>query len=216
MHAERPDEVALHKPERLGQEQRARRLGGDPIDDLAPELDRYRRIELPLRHRVLGSRRDGPAAARQWMPEPLDVALGEDHRGVEADDRELPGDVEDRLDHRFADVGAEVVELGRVVPGEARPVVAVIDVALRAGRAVGALEDDRGVRPVPVVVLEDDGDPLVPGQVGAAEAVRREGRRRQAEEPIGVLDDPAGVDAHVVGDHVAGEADPPGCRPLPE
>ena len=38
VHAEGPDEVALEQPERLGEEQRPGRLGGDPVDDLAPEL----------------------------------------------------------------------------------------------------------------------------------------------------------------------------------
>ena len=39
VHAERPDEVALEQPERLGQQERVGHLGGDPVDDLAPELD---------------------------------------------------------------------------------------------------------------------------------------------------------------------------------
>ena len=49
VHAERPDEVALEQPERLGQQERAGDLGGDPVDDLAPELDRHPRVELGLR-----------------------------------------------------------------------------------------------------------------------------------------------------------------------
>ena len=216
MHAQRPDEVALHEPERLGQEQRARCLDGDPVDDLAPELDRDGGVERPLGHRVLGARRDPAPGARQRMPQPLDVSLGEDHRRVEADDRELAGDVEDRLDDRLADVGPQVVELGGVVPREARAVVAVVDEPLVAGRAVHPLEHDRRVRPVPVMVLEEDRDPVVPGQVRATERVGRIRRRPELEEPVRVLDDPAGVDAHVVRDHVAGEPDATIPRPCPE
>ena len=55
-------------------------------------------------------------------------------------------------------VAGEEVELGRVVPREARAVVAVVDVSLVAGLAVEALEDDRRVAVVPVVVLEHDPD----------------------------------------------------------
>ena len=50
---------------------------------------------------------------------------------------------------------------------------------------VEPLEDDRGVAVVPVVVLEDDADPLVGREVGAAERVRRVGRLRQRQEPSG-------------------------------
>ena len=109
------------------------------------------------------SARDGiaPAVPGLRPPQALDVLLGEDHRRVEADDRELAGDVEDRLDDLLADRGVEEVQLGGVVPREARAVVAVIDVALVAGLPVEALEDDRRVGVVPVVVLEDDPDPRV-------------------------------------------------------
>ena len=74
------------------------------------------------------------------------MSLGEDHRSVEADDREAPGDLEDLADDRLAHVGTEIVELRGVVPREARAVVAVIDVARLAGRAVDAPERDRGIR----------------------------------------------------------------------
>ena len=43
--------------------------------------------------RATGCRRRRPGSR---PPQPLDVLLGEDHRGVEADDREAPRDVEDR------------------------------------------------------------------------------------------------------------------------
>ena len=68
--------------------------------------------------------------------------------------------------------GVEEVELRGVVPREARAVVAVVDVANVAGPAVDALEDDRRVAVVPVVVLEDDPDPRVGRQVRPVERVR--------------------------------------------
>jgi hypothetical protein len=94
---------------------------------------------------VLGAAGDRAALARLRIPQSLDVASGQRHRGVEADDRELAGDVEDGLDDGLADLGFEEVQLGGVVPGHARAVVAVVDVARVAGELVGALEDDCGV-----------------------------------------------------------------------
>ncbi len=176
---EGPHEVALEQPEGLGQQERARDLGRDPIDDLAPELDRHPGVELGLGDRVLGARRDAAAGSRLGPPQPLDVLLGQDHRGVEADDREAPGDLEDRPDDLLADRRIEEVELGRVVPREARAVVAVVDVADVAAPAVEALEHDRRVAVVPVVVLEHDPDPLVGRQVRRRRTCRR-GRAARA------------------------------------
>ena len=88
VHAERADEVAFEQPEGLGEQERAGNFGGDAVDDLAPELMRHQRVELLLRHGVFGARRDGTAGAGQREPEALDVALGEHHGGIEADDRE--------------------------------------------------------------------------------------------------------------------------------
>ena len=144
------------------------------------------------------------------------MPLREDHRGVEADHREAPGDLEDRLDDGLADVGLEVVELGGVVPREARPVVAVVDVAPLARRPVAPLEHDGGVGVVPVVVLEADLDPIVVGQVVAGERVGGERRLGDRDEPLGVIDHPARVDPHVVGDHVAREPDAAGRGPVAE
>ena len=161
MHAEGSNEVALEQPEGLGEQEGAGRFRGDAVDDLPPELVGHQPVEIGLAHRVLGAGRNAARAARRRPPQPLDVLLREHHRGVEADDRELPGDVEDRLDDGLPNLGLEVVELGGVVPGKARPVVAVVDVALVAGPAVHALEDHSGVRAVPVMVLEEDPDSLV-------------------------------------------------------
>ena len=178
VHAQRAHEVALQQPEGLRQQQRVGRLGGDPVDDLAPELGGHAASKLLGRQGGARTRRDARLVAGQRVPEPLDVAPREHHGGVEADDREAPGDVEDLPDDRLADVGLQVVELRGVVPGEARAVVAVIDVARLAARAVDALEDDGGVGRVPVVVLELDDDALVGREVRAREGVGLEGRMR--------------------------------------
>ncbi len=214
VHAQGADEVALEQPERLGQQERAGDLGRHSIHDLAPELDRHARVELGPGDGVLGARRDAAAASRFRPPQPLDVLPGEDHRGVEADDREAPGNVEDGPDDLLANGRVEEVELRRVVPWEARPVVAVVDIADVAAPAVEPLEHDCRVAVVPVVVLEHDPDPLVRRQVRATERVGGVGRLGQRQEPLGMLDDPARIDAHVVGDHVAGEPDAACRRPV--
>jgi hypothetical protein len=110
---------------------------------------------------MFGPRRDPRACPGLRPPKALDVFLGQDHRGIETDDRETSGDVEDRPDHLLSDRWVEEVELCRVVPGKARPIVPVIDVADVAGLAIEALEHDRSVGVVPVVVLQHDPDPIV-------------------------------------------------------
>ena len=68
-------------------------------------------------------------------------------------------------------------------------------------------EGDGGVGLVVVVVVDLDLDARVGGEVGAVEAVGGEGALPAMDEPVGMLDDPGRVDAHVVGHHVAGEAE---------
>ncbi len=118
------------------------------------------------------------ADAGEREPEALDVALGEDHGGVEADDGEEPGDVEDGLHDVFADVGLGVVELGGVVPGEGGAVVAVVDVAGLVVAVGAQAEGDGGVGLVVVVVFDLDLDAGVGGEVGAVEGVDGEGAIR--------------------------------------
>src|SRR3972149_2904958 len=59
---------------------------------------------------------------------------------------------------------------------------------------------------VPVAVLDADGHALVAREVGAREAVGRDRRLGQRQEPLRVLYHPARVEAHVVGHHVARQA----------
>jgi hypothetical protein len=74
-------------------------------------------------------------------------------------------------------------------------------------RLVAAAEDDGGVGLLVVVVFDLDFDAAVVGEIGAVEAVGGVGRILARDEPLGMFDDPGRVDAHVVGHHVAGEAD---------
>ena len=179
VHAQRADEVALHQPEGLGQQQRVGRFCRDAVDDLAPELDGHRASKSLLRMRVLGAAGDRAARAGLRIPEARDVPLGQRHRRVEADDRELARDVQDGLDDRLAHLGLQVVELRGVVPRHRRAVVAVIDEARVAAPVVDALERHRRVGVVEVVILEVDADARVGRQVRAVERVGRVRRVRR-------------------------------------
>ena len=207
VHAEGADEVALHEPERLGQQQRAGRLHRDAIHDLAPELLRHEAVELRARHAEAGAGRDVAAMAGLGEPQPLDVLLRQRHGGIEADDRETTRHSQDRLDHGLARRGVQVVELRGVVPREARAVVAVVEVARVPGRAIDAPKDHRGVAAIPVVVLDAHRDAVVVRQFRALERVRGVGTVGALQEPLGVLQHPTGVDAHMVRHHVAREPD---------
>ena len=57
------------------------------------------------------------------------------------------------------------------------------------------------------MILDLDFDAAVVGEIGAFEAVGGIGRVRAGDEPLGMLDDPGRIDAHVVGHHVTGQAD---------
>ena len=205
MHAEGADEVALEQPEGLGQEQRSRHLCGHAVHHLAPELVGHQRVELLLRHRILRARRDRSASAGKREPEALDVAFGQHHGGVEADDGEESRNVQDGLNHLLAHLGLGVVELRGVVPGKRGAVVAVVDVARLAIRVVAQAEGDRSVTLIVVAVVDLDLDAAVAGEVGAVEAVGRKRALPAMQKPVGMLDEPRRVDSHVVGHHVAGQ-----------
>ena len=66
-------------------------------------------------------------------------------------------------------------------------------------------EGDGGVALVVVSVVDLDLDAAVAGEVGAVEAVGREGALPAMQKPVGMLDEPGRVDSHVVGHHVAGQ-----------
>ncbi len=136
------------------------------------------------------------------------------HRGVESDDGEVARHVEDPLLDRLSGVFPQEIDLGGIAPGKSRPVVAVVDVGHAAGGTVEALEDDRGVGTVVVVVLEPDAYAAVPREVAAVELVAGEGTLLGLHEELGPLAHPGRVDAGVVGHHVRREPDASPTAPL--
>ncbi|OQA94010.1 MAG: hypothetical protein BWY25_03017 [Chloroflexi bacterium ADurb.Bin222] len=208
MHPQRADEVTLHHPEGLSEQERPGGLHGHAIHDLAPEFLRHGRVELRFGHAVFGARGDVAAGAGFGIPEPLIVPFCQRHRRVEADDGRAARHLQDGLDHRFPHFGQQIVELRGVVPRHGGAVVAMIEVARVAGPVIHPLEDDGGVAVGVVVILKINAHPRVVRQVLAVERVGGEGTVRQLDEPVRVLDDPGRVNAHVIGNHVAAHADP--------
>ncbi len=207
MHAQGADEVALHHPEGLGEEEGVGRLARAHVHDLPPELSGHGGVEFGSAHRVLGARRHVPAGAGLGVPQAPEVPAGEDHGRVEADDGEVARHVEDALLDGLPRLGLEEVDLRRVAPGQARAVVAVVDVARLARGPVDAAEDHSGVAARVVMVLEPDLHAAVAGEVAPGEVVAREGAALVPHEELGPLTHPGRVDADVVRHHVRGEAD---------
>ena len=181
VHAERPDEVALQQPERLGQQQRVRGLR-PPRGPRPPARTRWACARRRLSRVMACSARDGiappwPGSGNQsrWMWRRARVI---------AASKRMIGNW--RATWRIVwmtasrTTGFEVVQLRRVVPRHARAVVAVVDVAGLAGPVVGALEDDRRVGGVPVVILDLDRDPIVVAEIAAGEASRPDRASRGA------------------------------------
>jgi hypothetical protein len=135
------------------------------------------------------------------------VVLGQGHRGVEANDRESPRDMQDRLNDGLAHFGFQIIQLRRVVPRITGAVVAVVDVTRLSGPAIRPPEDNGCVGALIIMVLDLDLHPVVIREIRPFKAVSRIGRVRQGDEAFRMFDDPAGIDAHVVGHHVAGEPD---------
>jgi len=107
---------------------------------------------------MLGTGGYTAAEADLGEPEALKVFLGQGHGGVEADDGEVARHMENGADHRFAKLGDEIIQLGRIVPGRAGAVVAVVDIADTAAAVIHMLEDHRGVCSRPVAVLDAETD----------------------------------------------------------
>ncbi len=191
VHTQAPDEVPLHEPEGLGQEERVGCFGCDAVHELAPELHRKEPLEIVGGHAVACPRRDVAAVAGRRIPEALEVSLGKGHGRIEAYDGEPLRNGDGLADHGLANLVLEKVELRRVVPGHARPVVPVVDVAVLAGPPVMPAEDHGRVGAVPVPVLDLDDHPVVLREICSGEPVCRERRVIELDEPVRVLDDPA-------------------------
>ncbi len=205
VHTEGPHKVPFHHPERLGQEEGVRDLLSYPIDHLSPELLRYSQVELLLGNGVVRPGGYGSPGAGLGVPESLNVFFREGHGGVETNDRKVSGHVENVLDHRLSDFGIEKIELGGVVPRHTGAVVSVVDVPFPAAALVHPLEDHRGVGSIVVVVLQVDSYSLSAGEVLPGEGVGGVRGVVGLNVPVRMLVNPAGVDAGVVGHHVACE-----------
>jgi hypothetical protein len=183
-------QAPLEIPVHLGDEHEL----GVPGDRRRPELLVGHRVGTPV-----------PGAGEHLVEE--------QHGHVAADRVAVPADRRQRLAHGVLGSPTAVVELGGVVPGHRGAVVAVVDVARLAAPAILALEGHRSVGVVVVVVLDVDPDALVGRQVRSVVGVRRIWWIRARHEPVGMLHDPARIDAHVVGHHVTGQPD--ATRPGP-
>ncbi len=208
MHSQGAHEVAFEQPEGLGQQQRARHFSRYAIHHLAPELVGHQSVELLLGHRVLRARWNRSSSAGKRKPQALNVAFGQHHRGVEADDGKQSRHVQDGLNHMLAHLGLRVVELRRVVPRERGAVVAVVDVAGLAVRVVAQAEGNSGVGLVVVAVVDLDLHPAVRGEIRPVEAVCRKRALPAMQKPVWMLNHPRRVDAHMIRHHVAGQPQP--------
>ena len=113
----------------------------------------------------------------------MEVALGQGHGGVEADDRKQARDVQDGLDDLLADRRIEEVELGGVVPRHAGAVVAV---SLLAGTHV---ELDRDVAERQFLAKDVEQVTLV-SRVEERGAVDEEDDGRRGDADLGGVIDP--------------------------
>ena len=203
VHTEGSDEIPLHHPERLRQQQRTGRLRSDTVHHLTPELHRENRVKLILAHAMLNTGRYSAAKTAQRKPETLVMLFCQGHGGIKADNREITGNMEDGLDDRFPQLRDQVVKLRRIVPGDTGAVIAVVDITGPSIAPIIVLEDDGGIALVPVAVLHLQSYRRVGRKVFTGELVGRERRIIGLDEPVRVLDHPAGIDAGVIRHHIA-------------
>src|SRR5580692_11219507 len=76
----------------------------------------------------------------------------------------------------------------------------------RLASVIAAAENYGRIGLLVVMILNLYLDPAVAGEVRSFKAVGRIRAVGTGHEPFRVVDDPAGIDAHVVGDHVAGQS----------
>src|ERR1700761_1591461 len=124
--------------------------------------------------------------------------------------------MQDGLDHLFPGSRVQVIELGGVIPGKAGAVIAVIDVAGVTCPLVTAPEDHGGVVLLVIMIVDLDLYPPVTRKVRSLKTIGGLRAIGTGHEPLRMLDDPAGIDAHVVGNHNAGEPDTLGEGPVAE
>jgi len=84
----------------------------------------------------------------------LDVFLSEGHGRVKANDGKITRDMQDYLNHGFADFGICVIKLSSVVPREGCAVIAVINVTQVTRLQIAALKNNRGIGLIVIMVFE--------------------------------------------------------------
>ena len=135
--------------------------------------------------------RDRATRAGFGKPQALDVFLGKGHRRVKADDGKVLRDMQDDLDDGFAHLSLRIIELGGVIPRKRSAVVAVIDIACIASRAVIAFEDNRRIGMIVVMIFQNNLDAIIIRQAFAIKGICGIWRLRSGQEPIRMFDDPA-------------------------
>ena len=91
------------------------------------------------------------------------MQLGQGHGGVKTDDREAARHRQNGLDDRFAHLGHQVIQLGRIVPWHGRAIIAMIDIVLAPIPVVVQLENHRRIGAREVMIFQVDADPAVTG-----------------------------------------------------
>ncbi len=112
------------------------------------------------------------------------------HGRIEPDNGKFLCHVEDGLDHCLTDLGVEIIELGRIIPGHAGPIVSVVDEPFVSRLPVNGFEDDRRVGAIVVVIFEKDRKPPVRREVRSVIGIPGKRIVVEGDEPVRVIDHP--------------------------
>ena len=112
------------------------------------------------------------------------------HGRIESDYRELPGNLQDGLNDRFAYFWLEKVDLGGVIPGHRCTIIAMIYILLLPTPAIDAFEDNRCIGIIIIMIFNEKADALIPGEIRPIKRIGWERAVVQADEPIWMLDYP--------------------------
>ncbi len=207
VHPQRPDKIALHEPEGFRQKQRVRHFCHNPVHHFPPEFHGKGCIEGGLVQTVGSPGRNGAAVTGQRKPQTLVVPFGKGHGGIEADNREATCNFENGLNNSLPRFRVKKIQLCRIVPGHAGAVVAVIDVAHLTGMSVHPFENYGGVAVIPVAVFYVKTDTSVFGKIGTVKTVSRVGWLGKGKKAVRMICYPFGIQPHVIGHHIARQAD---------
>ena len=158
VHAQCSYEVSLEHPEGLSQQESVRHFLCDPVNDLTPEFLRDPPVEFLIAHCIDESSRNVSACTRLGVPKPLNMALCQGHCRIEADDREVPGNMKNFLNDSLTGSGIEIIELCSVVPGHRCTIITMENILGFTSSLIPAAECYRCIGPAEVVVLKLDLD----------------------------------------------------------